>query len=124
MNGLRHHYFCVVILSICSIFRVEAFTGIERDNKLYTLLERQVNLLSSNHKYTCKEDHDFAWCKPQDYNRNIEPWKYRHLTNFTMPWYYYFEYYILDVQRVDDEEQTITVDMYLKKNCKWQESEL
>ena len=52
------------------------------------------------------------WCFPVEYDNEVEPWKYRHLINFDLPWYYNFEYDISDIQEVNDKEQTITLDMY------------
>ena len=65
---------------------------------------------------TCKENLKFAMCLPLDYDNRVEPWKYRHLANLTLPWNYHYGYSIHDVQEVNDKKQTVSLDMYLKLN--------
>mgnify|MGYP007048507045 CR=1 FL=1 len=40
--------------------------------------------------HTCKDVEQVSCCLPIDYDKSQEPWKYRHLTNVTLPWYYHF----------------------------------
>ena len=67
----------------------------------------------------CKEGHPSAFCIPQTYNRDIGPWEYRHLTNSSLPWLFTMEFYMYDVQEIDDEKLTITFEVNFK--IKWME---
>ena len=74
------------------------------------------NKMNYDPHITCKENLKFAMCLPLDYDNQVEPWKYRHLTNLTLPWYYDYGYTIHDVQEVNDKEQTLSLDIYFKLN--------
>ena len=89
------------------------------DNKINLLLE---SMNESHNSYTCKRNKSAAWCIPLDFHRTDEPWKYRHITNTSMPWKYHFTFNILDVKEVNDKMQTITIMMYLR--IKWMEPRL
>ena len=67
----------------------------------------------------CKEDHPSTFCISPGYNRDIGPWGYRHLTNISLPWIFTMEFYIYDVQEIDDDKLTMTFDLYFK--VKWME---
>ena len=73
-------------------------------------------------EYTCVDNEQFVWCIPKLYNTGKEPWRYRHLTNTSFPWMYEFYFWILDVQEVNDELQTVSISMYLI--VKWLEPRL
>ena len=53
-----------------------------------------------------------SWCIPYDYNNEVEPWKYRKITNSSLPWKYEYTFEILDVREVDDNTQMIMIGMY------------
>ena len=70
----------------------------------------------------CSTKNLYVWCIPFDYNKDIEPWKYRAMTNSTLPWYYEFYFHIFDIQEVNDLQQTITLDLYF--DTRWFEPRL
>ena len=67
----------------------------------------------------CKEGYLSTFCISPGYNRDIGPWGYRHLTNISLPWIFTMEFYIYDVQEIDDDKLTMTFDLYFK--VKWME---
>ena len=66
-----------------------------------------------------KEGHSSSVCIPPGYNKEIGPWKYRHLADESLPWYFMMDFYIFDVQEINDQKLTITFDVYFK--LKWSE---
>ena len=78
-----------------------------------------VNERNSQKHLACKEGHPSAFCIPPEYNRDIGPWEYRHLTNMSLPWLFTMEFYMYDVQEIDDEKLTITFEVNFK--VKWME---
>ena len=70
----------------------------------------------------CSNEEVMSWCIPDEYDKEIEPWKYRSLTNSTLPWNYHFKFHIYDIQEVDDQKQTISLNMYFR--IKWMEPRL
>ena len=67
-----------------------------------------VNQRNYQKHLACKEGYPSAFCIPPEYNRDIGPWEYRHLTNMSLPWLFTMEFYMYDVQEIDDEKLTIT----------------
>ena len=93
----------------------------ELNKKLRPLNEfQQSQNYQNSHK--CSNDKIMSWCIPDEYDREIEPWKYRTLTNSTLPWNYHFKFHIYDIQEVDDKKQTISLNMYFR--IKWMEPRL
>ena len=105
-------YFCLTSINVSKAAVITSENNNEGDS------------FASNTKqsFTCDESKKFAWCIPPDYDKYIGPWEYRHLTNSSLPWYYFFDFQIFDILEVDDKKQTITFDMYLK--LKWFEPRL
>ena len=68
-------------------------------------------------EHFCEVETDSAWCIPENYDKELGPWRYRHLTNSRLPWHYFFDYTIHDIHEVNDQKQTVTFDMYFK--IKW-----
>ena len=108
------HLFLFVVTSL------EAVAMTKKDNELYS----EIDIFSTNseHSLICKKDRDFARCINPEYEKHIGPWRYRHLTNLTLPWYIHYYFTIFDVLEVDDQKQTISLDMYMK--IKWLEPRL
>ena len=79
---------------------------------------------SSNYQnsHKCSNNEIMSWCIPDEYDKEIEPWKYRSLTNSSFPWNYHFKFHIYDIQEVDDQKQTISLNMYFR--IKWMEPRL
>ena len=107
-------YRILVPLSMYATILTQFVSGAARD-KFYNMQELFTSHLQQS--VTCKKDADFAWCIPPDYKKDMEPWKYRHITNSTLPWNYFFHFGILDVQEVNDKKHRVTLDMYFK--LKW-----
>ena len=74
------------------------------------------------HVSKCEEDKTYSWSIPFDYDKHVEPWKFREKTNFSLPWMYDFNFDVLDIKQVNDLTQTITIMMYLR--IKWLEPRL
>ena len=85
-------------------------------NKNNDILTRLMNLNQNN---TCIENQTAAWCLPQDYDQEKEPWKFRNVINMSMPWFYYLHYKVFDLREVDDTQQTVALDLNFK--IKWYE---
>ena len=71
--------------------------------------------------YACNQRFSGSpWCLPDDFDPEVEPWKYRDTENATsLPWQYQFKFDILDLKEINDIAQTITIMMYLR--IKWHE---
>ena len=96
-------------------------------NYLQTLILVQGKNVSNKdndlrHVSKCEEDKTYPWCISFDYDKYVEPWKFREKTNFSLPWIYYFNFDVLDIKQVNDLTQTITIMMYLR--IKWLEPRL
>ena len=65
----------------------------------------------------CRKEHQSAFCISPEYDRDVGPWQFYHLTNMTLPWMFTMVFHILDFQEIDDEKLTITFDGYFK--IKW-----
>ena len=70
--------------------------------------------------YICKANQ--SWCIPPDYHKEEEPWKFRHFSNSDLPFNYEFFFYILEVEQINDMDQTITISYYFR--VKWMEPRL
>jgi hypothetical protein len=82
--------------------------------------EESLEHLQNSHR--CRNDKIMTWCIPDEYDQEVEPWKYQALTNSTFPWKYHFKFHIFDIQEVDDQKQTISLNMYFR--IKWREPRL
>ena len=87
------------------------------ENELYGEEDNKFNALQKDFLSSCRKSTDFAWCLPEDYNKEISPWHFRHLTNSKFPWLYIFEFRIIDINEVNDQTQTVTLEMLFK--IKW-----
>ena len=106
---MMKYVICHNIIVLCLISKVLC------NNQLFSL---PTNAQMENiNDHICGKNKETAWCVPSDYSKNIEPWQYRHITNLTLPWYYYLDLQVIDVQDVDDIKQTFTIDLYFK--IKW-----
>lgn len=95
--------------------------GFEPNRKFGPFNEfQQSQNYQNSHK--CSNEKIMSWCIPDEYDREIEPWKYRTLTNSSLPWNYHFKFHIYDIQEVDDKKQTISLNMYFR--IKWMEPRL
>ena len=113
----------LILLCLATLFGnilADSVTNIKSDNKTYYGQKKAQPF--SKHDVTCKQDKPSVWCLPVDYDKKIEPWNYRHISNTSLPWYYYFDFYIFEVQEVSDQHQTITLEMYFI--IKWFEPRL
>ena len=95
--------------------------GFDLDKKTEPFNEFQKSRNFQN-SHKCSNDEVMSWCIPDEYDKEIEPWKYRLLTNSTLPWNYHFKFHIYDIQEVDDQKQTISLNMYFR--IKWTEPRL
>ena len=68
------------------------------------------------------EKESSAWCLPPDYDKSVEPWIYKHLSNASLPWILDFTFSIFEIEKVDDKERTILLKMYFI--IKWLEPRL
>lgn len=118
MKGMQHKGNGISSLSLVLFLSVaiaaEQVDMNQKDNDSIPMAHKHNLQFKSSH--ACDTDQNFAWCLPADYDNEVEPWKYRRLINLELPWYYYFEYDINDIQEVNDKEQTITLDMYWSIN--------
>lgn len=113
----------LILLYLCTLFGnilTDSVTDNISDNKTYCVQKKAQPFIKLD--ITCKQNKPSVWCLPFDYDKKIEPWKYRHISSSSMPWNYYFDFYIYEVQEVNDKRQTITLDMYFI--IKWFEPRL
>ena len=71
----------------------------------------------STAKQLCMPKQEFVWCIPQDYDQWKEPW--RDNTNVSFPWVYRFTFIIVEIQRVDDRRQTVSIRAHFQ--VAWQD---
>ena len=71
---------------------------------------------------TCQDDKSTPWCIPPDYKTGEEPWKYRHLSNLSLPFTYHFIFNILEVEAISDKMQTVSIAYYFR--IRWMEPRL
>ena len=103
----------------CCISVNTNINNIRVDNNVKNLHESS---FAPRNAHACKRNKAMAWCIPADYDKDIEPWRYRHIKNTSMPWKYSFTFNILDIKEVNDEKQTVKIMMYLR--IKWLEPRL
>ena len=110
-------FILVFLFLICDIVMASSMTSDgENENNLKAINLSKWNPYDAS---ICKEGHSSSVCIPPGYNKEIGPWKYRHLTDEQLPWYFLMEFYIFDVQEINDQKLTITFDVYFK--LKWNE---
>jgi hypothetical protein len=106
----------LIVLLILNFNSAISINALLQNSKLHNKNNRIDDLDTS---YKCRENKSSPWCISTDYNKEHEPWEYRYLTNTSLPWKYYFNFNILEVQEVSDMMQTVTIAMYLR--IKWKE---
>ena len=72
----------------------------------------QVPTCNNEEEFTSGKKPSYVWCVPSTYNNKAGPWQYRHITNSSLPWNYFFYFYIFEVKEVNDKKQTVTLQMY------------
>ena len=103
-----------LLLSLCFVIKISS--GSETYTRNNEILDSQV---PETPFVSCEKDTDFAWCLLKGYNKEIAPWNFREPTNSNLPWFYFFGFGIVDIHRVDDQAQTVTLEMFFK--IKWYE---
>lgn len=103
----------------CCISGNTNINNIAVDNNVKNLHESS---FAPRNAYTCKRNKAMAWCIPADFDKEIEPWKYRHIKNTSMPWKYNFTFNIVDIKEVNDKRQTVKIMMYFR--IRWIEPRL
>ena len=73
--------------------------------------------LDSMSSLSCATAAPYAYCLPEDYNKDVGPWHARKPKTLSLPWIYFFEFFIFDIHEVNDQTQTVTLEMYSK--IKW-----
>ena len=110
-------FISVFLFLVCDIVMASSMTSDgENENNLEAINLSKLNLQDA---LICKEGHSSSVCIPPGYNKEIGPWKYRHLADESLPWYFMMDFYIFDVQEINDQKLTITFDVYFK--LKWSE---
>ena len=86
-------------------------------------IESVTELLSdTSTDYLFKRTKLSPWCIPPNLNTDIEPWKFKEKNNSSLPWNYHYTFNILEVEKVNDQMQTISIVMYFR--IKWMEPRL
>lgn len=85
---------------------------VRAENNNYQKLTKSTN--DKPNEETCVENKPFVWCIPKVYSNRKEPWRYRNITNSSLPWIYHFKFDIRDVQQVNDKKQTVRASMHLE----------
>ena len=73
-------------------------------------------------KHACNKNQSFVWCLPYGYDNWKEPWRQESVTDSSFPWVYEFKFRILDVEKVDDLRQTVSISSQFQVS--WFESRL
>ena len=110
----------ILLLKTYSLTSVYAVVHNYTSNNKYCHLEKCID--KPENTYMCKENKSLAWCIPIDYKKGDEPWKYRNITNSSLPWNYHFIFNILEVEEVNDKMQTVSIALYFR--IKWKEPRL
>ena len=108
-NNFRIFNMFICASIVCSIGIIVVETNVVLNNTAQTLPKFTYD---APHDHTCLKNQPFVWCIPKGYNTAEEPWRYRYITNATFPWIYHFKFYIIDVQEVNDQKQTVSISMY------------
>ena len=113
MNNFKGiHTFVILIVCVATkVFSAKEDSD-DKHNKFPSAADKDPCLIS-------EKNSAYPWCLPKDYNKEIAPWNFRHLTNSPLPWFLFFEYLIFDIQEINDKKQTVTLEMYSK--VKWLE---
>ena len=93
--------------------------GTEENKDLLDFIHDRRIILKPNDDKSCHQNQSTPWCFPRDYDKDVEPWKFRDLINRPMPWFYNLSYKVFDLREVDDQKQTLSLDLNLK--LKWYE---
>ena len=104
---------CLAVFYLYNILTLSThINGVQaEDNVLLNITAQDLeNILDlAENKYECKKNQISVWCIPREYDRNIEPWRGSNVNDTHFPWLYQFQFNILDVQKVDDNEQTLSI---------------
>ena len=85
---------------------------VRAENNNYQKLTKYTN--DKPNEEACVENKSFVWCIPKGYSSRKEAWRYRNITNTSLPWIYHFKFDIYDVQEVNDKKQTIRTSMHVE----------
>ena len=70
--------------------------------------------------FICKNNR--SWCTTSNYQKNEEPWKFRHFSNSVLPFNYQFIFNIVEIEEINDITQTISINFYFR--ITWKEPRL
>ena len=104
----------IVVYIVFSFFTIGSTENISclNNKKFHNEVLSKDDEYYSARNIICDGNKSRSWCIPYDYNNEVEPWKYRELTNYSLPWKYEYTFEILDVREVNDNTQMITIGMY------------
>ena len=111
-----------ILISMCTPCCISGNTNLDNiavDNNIRDIHESS---FAPRNAYACKRNKAMPWCISADFDKEIEPWNYRHITNTPMPWKYNFTFNILDIKEVNDKTQTVKIMMYFR--IRWLEPRL
>ena len=80
-------------------------------------VEKDIENKRNTGKQLCIPNQEFVWCIPPDYDQWKEPW--RGNKNVSFPWVYQFKFIIVEIQRVNDRRQTISIRAHFQ--VAWQD---
>ena len=86
--------------------------GLSSNNEIPVLNDKRFQSIIKKRSISENNSFDFTWQLPQDYDFNVPPWEYKHLTNSTLPWNLHFVFSIFEIQEIDDQKRTILLNMY------------
>ena len=107
-----------IFLLLTLLYFITSVAGYQKNPSLNNIHDTTSQKLKD--KYSCNDNQ--SWCIPQDYQNDEEPWKFRHLSNSTLPFNYHFIFNILEIEEINDMTQEITIHYYLR--VKWKETRL
>ena len=64
--------------------------------------------------HDCKLYGDDFWCLPINYDRNIDPFHFKDISEFSLPWNYTYEIMVQDLAGIDDKRQRISFLIYFR----------
>ena len=98
---------CIVSSSYCDhLLRTKRNSGENHDLKT-DVAETDIGNKKHAGKQLCIPDKEFVWCIPPDYDQWKEPWRDNKDASF--PWEYQFKFIIVEIQRVNDRRQTVSI---------------
>ena len=98
---------CIVSLSYCDdLLRTKRKAG-EIDDLKTDVAGKDIGGKKHAGKQLCIPHQEFVWCIPPDYDQWKEPW--RDNKNVSFPWVYQFKFIIVEIQRVNDRRQTVSI---------------